>query len=519
VLIVVRGYNYREDLRALKPYIREYRPMLVGVDGGADALLEDGYTPDLIVGDMDSVSDATLRCGAELVVHAYRDGRAPGADRLERLGLNAVTFPATGTSEDVAMLLADSKGASLIVAVGSHAALVEFLDKGRAGMASTFLTRLRVGGKLIDAKGVSRLYRSRISTTQVVVVLLVGIVAFLVRAGLADVPAVAVARPHLLDPRTLHVIDFKQFLTTIAAIFLALAVGVALGAGPLKGTADEQLRINAEKLSKDKDTLQKQILADQAQAKYQDSFADAISPELVSGRLTERKVAIVTLPGASGADTKAITTLVEAADGTVTGTIAVQSKFFDPTQAQFVDGVTTQSSGAVSTADLAVPTTATGYERAGYVLARALVSKGNGAGQDATAQTILAAFKDAGLVKAPDKLERASLVVVIAGPAPAPADLDSIDPTAAVGLLLGLDASCEGTVVAGPPEAAADNGTIALIRADDNAKKVISTVDQAELPAGRLSAIFALVEQIDGKTGHYGMVGKVDAAAPKLTSP
>jgi Copper transport outer membrane protein, MctB len=315
------------------------------------------------------------------------------------------------------------------------------------------------------------------------------------------------------------VIDFKQFLTTIAAIFLALAVGVALGAGPLKGTADEQLRINAEKLSKDKDTLQKQILADQAQAKYQDSFADAISPELVSGRLTERKVAIVTLPGANGAYTKAITTLVDAADGTVTGTIAVQSKFLDPTQAQFVDGVTTQSSGAVGTADLEVPTTATGYERAGYVLARALVSKGNGAGQDATAQTILAAFKDAGLVKAPNKLERASLVVVIAGPAPAPADLDSIDPTAAVGLLLGLDASCEGTVVAGPPEAAADNGTIALIRADDDAKKVISTVDQAQLPAGRVSAIFALVEQIDGKTGHYGMVGKVDAAAPKLTSP
>ncbi len=187
VLIVVRGYNYREDLRALKPYIREYRPVLIGVDGGADALLEDGYTPDLIVGDMDSVSDATLRCGAELVVHAYRDGRAPGADRLANLGLDAVTFPATGTSEDVAMLLADSKGANLIVAVGSHAALVEFLDKGRAGMASTFLTRLRVGGKLVDAKGVSRLYRSRISTTQVVVVLLVGIVAFLV--ALASTPA------------------------------------------------------------------------------------------------------------------------------------------------------------------------------------------------------------------------------------------------------------------------------------------------------------------------------------------
>ncbi len=146
VLIVVRGYHYKEDLQTLRPYIREYHPVLIGVDGGADALIEAGLTPDLVVGDMDSVSDATLQCGAEIVVHAYRDGRAPGRQRVEELGIEPVVFPATGTSEDVAMLLADDKGATLIVAVGTHATLVEFLDKGRAGMASTFLTRLRVGG-------------------------------------------------------------------------------------------------------------------------------------------------------------------------------------------------------------------------------------------------------------------------------------------------------------------------------------------------------------------------------------
>ena len=164
-LIVVRGYHYHDDLAALRPYLREYRPLLVGVDGGADALLEAGYKPDLIVGDMDSVSDTALRCGAELVVHAYRDGRAPGRERLEKLGLEAAIFPAAGTSEDIAMILADEGGADLIVAVGSHVTLMEFLDKGRSGMASTFLTRLRVGGKLVDAKGVSRLYRSRIRTS------------------------------------------------------------------------------------------------------------------------------------------------------------------------------------------------------------------------------------------------------------------------------------------------------------------------------------------------------------------
>lgn len=177
VLIVVRGYHYKEDLVTLRPYIREYRPVLIGVDGGADAILEAGWTPDMIVGDMDSVSDRSLKCGAEIVVHAYRDGRAPGLSRVEQLGVDHIVFPATGTSEDIAMLLSDDKGAELIVAVGTHATLVEFLDKGRAGMASTFLTRLRVGGKLVDAKGVSRLYRNRISNLQLTLLVLAGLLA------------------------------------------------------------------------------------------------------------------------------------------------------------------------------------------------------------------------------------------------------------------------------------------------------------------------------------------------------
>lgn len=180
VLIVVRGYHYKEDLVTLRPYIREYRPVLIGVDGGADAILEAGWRPDLIVGDMDSVSDRALGCGAEVVVHAYRDGRAPGQKRVEQLGVPHVVFPATGTSEDVAMLLADDKGAELIVAVGTHATLVEFLDKGRSGMASTFLTRLRVGGKLVDAKGVSRLYRQRISNLQLTLLVLAGLLALFI---------------------------------------------------------------------------------------------------------------------------------------------------------------------------------------------------------------------------------------------------------------------------------------------------------------------------------------------------
>ena len=164
VLLVVRGTDYREDLAMLRSsgYLNDMKPVLIGVDGGADALLAAGTKPDVIIGDFDSVSDAALHCGASLVVHAYADGNAPGAARLDALGLPYTRFLAAGTSEDIAMLLAFEKGAELIVAVGTHNSMVEFLDKGRPGMASTFLVRMKVGPILVDAKGVSRLYRSQV---------------------------------------------------------------------------------------------------------------------------------------------------------------------------------------------------------------------------------------------------------------------------------------------------------------------------------------------------------------------
>ena len=163
VLIVVRGTTYRRDLHALRAYIRDVRPILIGVDGGADAILERGLDPDIVLGDMDSASDAALRSGAELIVHAYPDGRAPGRQRLLDLGLEHTVVPAAGTSQDVAMLMAFEKGAALIVSVGAHFNLIEFLDKNRDGMSSTFLTRLRIGETLVDAKGVSRLYNPRLA--------------------------------------------------------------------------------------------------------------------------------------------------------------------------------------------------------------------------------------------------------------------------------------------------------------------------------------------------------------------
>jgi uncharacterized membrane-anchored protein len=185
-LIVVRGHDYKEDLRLLRPYIREYRPVLIGVDGGADALLELGLTPDIILGDFDSVSERAMRIGAEHVHHVHPDGRAPGREELRTFGVPYEEFVVEGTSEDAAMLLAYEAGAKLVVAVGTHATMVEFLDKGRAGMSSTFLTRLRLGPMLVDAKGVARLYEGTVRKRDLGMLVLAAFVAMIAIAIVSE---------------------------------------------------------------------------------------------------------------------------------------------------------------------------------------------------------------------------------------------------------------------------------------------------------------------------------------------
>ncbi|HET7325859.1 MAG TPA: putative cytokinetic ring protein SteA [Nocardioidaceae bacterium] len=187
VVVVVRAYDYESDLQQLRTYLREQRPVLIGVGAGADALIEAGHRPALVIGDGDTLSDAALASGAEIVLHQARGSRPMASERFERLGVRSVPFASSGTTEDAAMLLADTHGAELVVAVGSHNTLVEFLDKGRSTVASTFITRLRLGATLVDAKSVHRLYRPAVRTWQLLLVALIALLAVVLAVAMTPV--------------------------------------------------------------------------------------------------------------------------------------------------------------------------------------------------------------------------------------------------------------------------------------------------------------------------------------------
>jgi uncharacterized membrane-anchored protein len=181
VVVVAEGPAAAEDLKALKPFIKEYQPVLVGVGIGADILRKAGYRPALIVGDPDVMSVEVLRSGAQVVLPADADGHAKGLERIQDLGVGAMTFPAAGSAADLALLLCDHHGASLIVTAGHTANIEEFFDRTRQhSNPSMFLTRLKVGEKLVDAKAVATLYRSRISGGAIALLVLAMLVAVIV---------------------------------------------------------------------------------------------------------------------------------------------------------------------------------------------------------------------------------------------------------------------------------------------------------------------------------------------------
>ncbi|HVK25831.1 MAG TPA: putative cytokinetic ring protein SteA [Actinokineospora sp.] len=190
VLVVAPGHEHVADLKLLKRYLGEHRPILIGVESGADSLREAGYKPDIIVGDPNGITTETLRSGAEVVVPAHPDGHAPGLGRIQDLGIGAVTFPASGNAEDLALIIADTHDATLVVTVGFQATLREFLDRGRSGSnPSTFLTRLKLGSKLVDGKAVAALHRSRVSVAAIVLLVMAAMVAIAAAVAVSGVGA------------------------------------------------------------------------------------------------------------------------------------------------------------------------------------------------------------------------------------------------------------------------------------------------------------------------------------------
>ena len=181
VVLVGDELGAADELKSLKPFIKEYQPVLIGVGTGADLLRKAGYRPQLIVGDPGQISDEALRCGAHVVLPADADGHAHGLERIQDLGVGAMTFPAAGSPMDLALLLSHHHGAALLVTAGNTANIETFFDRTRQDSnPSTFLTRLRVGEKLVDAKAVATLYRNHISAGAIALLALTMLIAVIV---------------------------------------------------------------------------------------------------------------------------------------------------------------------------------------------------------------------------------------------------------------------------------------------------------------------------------------------------
>lgn len=306
-------------------------------------------------------------------------------------------------------------------------------------------------------------------------------------------------------------IDFRYHIVSIVAIFFALGAGVVLGAGPLKGTGSDVIQNQA---NVDRDNLvqaRAENLQLKALNKYHQDYEAKVTAGLASGKLTDRKVAIVTMPNADGGLVNSIDDELQKAGAQVTVRVAVNAKLLDPGQRQLVEPLVTQ----LITPDITVPKDSTTYERAGLILARGIAAKDPARTVDNDANKIISGLTSSELVslKPSTIKDRATLIVVVAGKPAVPA-VPTTSYADAVDLIAGLDQGSAGVVVAGTPDTAKDGGLLKALRSDSDATKIVSSVDVADLPAGQMTVVFALVEQTTGKAGQYGAFDAKDGIAP-----
>lgn len=337
-------------------------------------------------------------------------------------------------------------------------------------------------------------------------------------------------------------IDFRVVLVCAASVSLSLAVGVALGAGPLQGETYRQARARASALDEQQLSLRTQVATLRAGDTYRDTFATEVSPDLVRDKLSGQAVVLVALPDADPRLVTDLSSVLETAGASVTGTVRMRPAWADPTQQQFLANLSARLAG-----DSARDPGAT-YDLAGEVLARALVGrKHEPSGRvDDSSATAIGAFGEGGVLTAPPDLPRAELAVVVAAKVPPSPDSSpkpggpprtgaaSVATRPWSALARALDDAGNGVVVAGGRAAAgtaAGEATgnrrsgnnaadlVAAVRADTAVARAISSVDVADLPSGRIAVVLALAEQLRGEAGQYGAAGSADSALPRPSSP
>lgn len=305
-------------------------------------------------------------------------------------------------------------------------------------------------------------------------------------------------------------IDFRYHIVSIVAIFFALGAGVVLGAGPLKSTGSDFVSAQA---AKDRDQLadaRAELIQVKALDKYRDDYVDKVTTGLTDNKLQNKRIVLVTMPGADSDMTDSLAKAIEKAGGRVTTRVSLDSKLFDPGQRQLVEPLVND----LVTSDIQFPTESNTYVRAGMILARGVVAKEEAKLVDLESTKIINGLTSAKLVSLkPTPKDRGSLVVVVAAKPPTPAP-DNSSYNEAVDFAEGLDAGSAGVVVAGMPESAQNGGLLKALRGDSDATKGVSSVDVANLPSGQMTVVFALVEQAGGKAGQYGGIDAKNGVAP-----
>ncbi|HEX5771027.1 MAG TPA: copper transporter [Nocardioidaceae bacterium] len=313
-------------------------------------------------------------------------------------------------------------------------------------------------------------------------------------------------------------ISFRYHIVSIVSVFLALAVGVALGGGPLKGEVDNTLVEQVEADRRAKADLRAQIAALGAGNAFSDDFATRVAPDLVGGSLEGRPVTLLVLPGAEETAITSLTELVEAAGGSVGGTIRAGDGLVDVGNKQLVDELGSQLLDGVN--DVTVAEEAGTYERLGAILARAVATdEDGGAAVDDSANSILSGLSTADLMSpAGDQARRGSLVLVVSGPGPDDSDEREGSSAVVTALVDAMDEATDGVVVVGPIAAARAGGVVEAVRREVVTAQEVSTVDTLDRAAGQVVAILALAEQAGGEAGHYGSVDAADGVMPTAAS-